>query len=619
MRAQAEKKKILSGLAICALLLGACAAPSPPSVPAETPSPTPTPAPSATSITVPAKTSTPPPPKVPGIVKDILGLEYVADGYNVESVLPGSFGLPRQIELLPNGDIVIADDTFKRLLLLSDGTTRTLETQHNLWPLAVAVLPDGRICYSLDDNQLILLDPNTGATETFGSTPPGDISMALAADDSGNIYAATYRKNLYRFTENGERTAIATDLPFSQFYQITDMDVATDGTIYVIGYKIFISVSTDSNINIITDDVHYEPAWCEVAPDGNVYFKDIPSGVRRYNPATGTITPVPIDFDTGVSDFLALSVNEFLFFYWGSDAIYKYNLETREATPVIINAVNNFAFAAGNDGALFMATPGLYSHRSSRSALKSHIIRLEADGSKQELTELAFDRIDAADFDKDNWLYFYADNRFFKYKNGEATSILHRFSQQSPFLGMTRMAVSPDGTLYCITTNYDDSIRVWTVDKEGNVVFLPITFNRASFGNAYQLSPSRIDVGSDGKLFIIVNAIGSKLQGPYYQRVYRANADGTNLIEIANFDSSRIFGMVDISVDMDNNVFVLICLEQTEDRTGSEAISRIDNDMEISKIVEIRGGRDPKSIDVDSDGNIWFSTTVGVFRATPSE
>jgi streptogramin lyase len=77
--------------------------------------------------------------------------------------------------------------------------------------------------------------------------------------------------------------------------------------------------------------------------------------------------------------------------------------------------------------------------------------------------------------------------------------------------------------------------------------------------------------------------------------------------------------MVDISVDMDNNVFVLVLLGEMGDAGGGEAIYRIDNDMEISKIVKIRGGRDPKSIDVDSDGNIWFSTTVGVFRATPSE
>ncbi len=183
------------------------------------------------------------------------------------------------------------------------------------------------------------------------------------------------------------------------------------------------------------------------------------------------------------------------------------------------------------------------------------------------------------------------------------------------------MAVSPDGTLYSISSNFEDSIRVWTVDKEGNIVFLPITFNRASFGNAYQVSDSRIDVGSDGRLYFIVTALGSKLQGPYYQRVYRANADGTNLIEIANFDSGRIGGMVDISVDIDHNVYVLICLGKTEDGEViyRDAIYRIDNDMEISKIVEIRGGRDPKSIDVDSDGNIWLPTTVGVFRATPSE
>ncbi len=67
---------------------------------------------------------------------------------------------------------------------------------------------------------------------------------------------------------------------------------------------------------------------------------------------------------------------------------------------------------------------------------------------------------------------------------------------------------------------------------------------------------------------------------------------------------------------MDNNVYVLICLGTTGD---GEAIYRIGNDMQISKIVEIRAGRDPQSIDVDSGGNIWFSTTVGVFRTITLE
>ena len=170
--------------------------------------------------------------------------------------------------------------------------------------------------------------------------------------------------------------------------------------------------------------------------------------------------------------------------------------------------------------------------------------------------------------------------------------------------------------MYCISTNFQESIRVWTVGKEGNVNFLPITFDRTSFGNTYRVSDSRIDVGRDGRLYFIVTALGSKGHGPYYQRVYRADADGTNSIEIANFDSGRIGGMVDICVDMDTNVFILVCLGKTGD---GEAIYRISNDMEISKIVEIRAGRDPQSIDVDSDGNLWFCTTVGVFRVTPSE
>jgi streptogramin lyase len=84
------------------------------------------------------------------------------------------------------------------------------------------------------------------------------------------------------------------------------------------------------------------------------------------------------------------------------------------------------------------------------------------------------------------------------------------------------------------------------------------------------------------------------------------------LTQIANLDSERIAGMVDIAVGTDNAVYVLTC------QIGSETIYRIDQSNTVSEFLSIRTGRDPKSIDVDSNGNLWFCTTVGVFRVTPS-
>ena len=94
--------------------------------------------------------------------------------------------------------------------------------------------------------------------------------------------------------------------------------------------------------------------------------------------------------------------------------------------------------------------------------------------------------------------------------------------------------------------------------------------------------------------------------------MYRADADGTNLTEVANFDSKRIAGMVDVTVAHDNSIYILAL---DPEPTGSgEVIYRISNDMEISTFLEIHSGRDPQSIDIDPNGNLWFGTTVGIFR-----
>ena len=73
---------------------------------------------------------------------------------------------------------------------------------------------------------------------------------------------------------------------------------------------------------------------------------------------------------------------------------------------------------------------------------------------------------------------------------------------------MGDLAIGPDGKWYCITTDFNDSITVYCFDENNDVKFLPISFNRASFGNASQVTGARMDIGPDGKLVIFVTAIG---------------------------------------------------------------------------------------------------------------
>jgi len=609
--------RILIGIVLISfLLLGACTPSTTPSAPMPTPVPTPTPdippslppkesspPPSLETTDEPEKTEQSKPADESDIIADALGLQYIANGYSLQQIMPSAFGLPGQLALLPNGDIVITDTSYPRIQILSNGSISTLVQEDTIRKRVVAAMSDGRVCYSRRNGQLILIDPSTGDKEILGQTAPGDVAHALAADSSGNVYAATNKFNLYCFTPDGERITIATDLPWEVGHHINDMDVASDGTIYIAGWNRFIAISPDGTITTITDDLHSEPTNCEIDPKGNVYIKDLFSGVRRFNPETGTLTPLETDAIRG-KDILALSADEFVFVHLGVDLFCSYDLKTDTLRPIFVNPINSFAFAADTNDSVFFASPSL------DPVLESHVVHLQADGTRQDLNQLSFSHIQAANVDYNDRLCLATDQGFYRVETDGSITSFPLNDQLQELFPMRRgdFAVGPDGKWYCISTDRDDSIMVYCFDEGGNITFLPITFNRASFGDVYRVADAHIDVSSDGQLALIVTAHGSKGLGPLYQRIYRANIDGTNLVQVANLDSERICGMVDIAVGPDNDLYVLTIHE------GFEGIHRIDQNNTVSKFITFNAGRDPKSIDVDPSGNVWFCTTIGIFR-----
>jgi sugar lactone lactonase YvrE len=198
---------------------------------------------------------------------------------------------------------------------------------------------------------------------------------------------------------------VATDLPWEAGYHISDIDVASDGTIYVAGWHRFISISPEGMVSIITDDLHSEPTWCEIDPEGNVYIKDLFSGVRRFNPDQGVLEPFQPNLIRG-KDLVAVSSKEFIFVDGETDLFCSYNVEDNKYTPLFVNAVNSNAFAVNEDDTVFLATHWL------EPVLKSRIIHLQADGTRQELNELSFTYILAANVDKDNRLYLATSDGF---------------------------------------------------------------------------------------------------------------------------------------------------------------------------------------------------------------
>jgi Tfp pilus assembly protein PilF len=539
------------------------------------------------------------------IVWDGLKIQYLADGYRVELIRQTAFGLPGQLSMLPNGDIVITDGNVPRIQILSEGEIRTIVQDNNIMRRSATAMPDGRVCYGMQGGEIFITDPDTGVTEMLGKLDSYHGPKAFAADSDNNVYVVTTQGYLYRFSPEGERTIISDSLPFADVeFQISDIAVADDGTSYVSGWHYFVSVSPEGEIKVITDDLHSEPTFCDIDPEGNVYIKDLFAGVRHFNPVTGTLTPLGTESVAG-KDILAVSSKEFIFVETGVDAFCSYNLETHTYTPLFINTINSWAFAADNNDSVFLSTPYV------EDAFSPYMVHLSRNGNREDLPGLSFDYISGADVDEENRICIFADSSIHRLEpDGKVTSIFPNFPYRSLGEGSVDIAAGPGETWYGITTNHNDSIKVWRTDATGKVTLLPISFNKDSFGGVYRVGTARIDFSKDGQLLIFVNAPVTNGRGPLCQRVYRADADGYNLTEVAALDSGRIGGMVDIAAGPEGDIFV------KSPHEGYDGIHHIDRNNNLSEILLFHPGRDLKSIDVDPKGNVWFCSTLGIFRVS---
>lgn len=109
-------------------------------------------------------------------------IQVLDENYTIKQVLETKLGLPGQIALLPTGDIVVADPNYNRISIISNETVKVLAEEENIYGWSVTTLPDGRICYSLLNGKLILMNPDSGAKSYFSSIPNGARASALAAD-----------------------------------------------------------------------------------------------------------------------------------------------------------------------------------------------------------------------------------------------------------------------------------------------------------------------------------------------------------------------------------------------------------------------------------------------------
>ena len=550
----------------------------------------------------------------PGLEKDegvLVGEEnrncIYSNKYDVKLVMPTTFGLLDQFALLPNGDIAMGDKANNRILLFHNNTFETVVTG-DINASAVTALPDGRIAY-LDHNEVSLLNYRTKEKERLGKVPGERYLQALGSDKQGNIYVGTSGAGLFRF-KNGKLEKVAESLPFSKLdsVQITDIAVGLDDIVYVAGFEKVFAVDPTGAIQSIAEGLVDEPVWVEVGPDGMVYINELSRGLQRFDPKTKQLSQLNTNYH--FYGMLSLTANELLV-HDTRGILFTLNLETNAVKLLCTSVGNDFAFVAGADNTVFFATPSL------EPVLKQHMVELNDAGEKIDLNNLEYATIFAADVDNENRLSLLTNEGIVRLNQDGSIKTVSIRIEGREFPPMRNLAAG-QGLWYVTATDFNEKIEIFSVDESGETIFLPISFTRDSFGTeVYKVDDARIDVAPDGSLALIITAKGSASQGPYIQRVYRADANGLNLKEIARLDSGRVAGMVDIAVGPDNSVFVLTMRGEIPNVGGSDSIYKIGKNNEIAEAVHICPGRDPESIDVDSVGNIWFGSTLGVFKATP--
>ena len=528
-------------------------------------------------------------------------IQMAVEGYELRKILDTPYGLPAQTSLLPGGELVISEYGANTISIIGGNNVQKLVSGTNELAQVVATLPDGKIAFSPDYNGVSIIDPDSGNVTQLGFY---QTVGALASDEEGNIFVVTFSGNVFKIVPATNKSSIiARNLPF-EFARISDLDIADDGTIYVAGFTQVIAIS-EGEYFVVAPNLNYEPVWVEIAPGGMVYINDMANGLHRYNPNTKQL--IKLNNIPAFGDIVAPSDNEIIFYNWRG-SFYKHDFSTGKNEPFFIHYGNSHAFAVDENGSAYFMSANMH------DVHNTNLMSVSTVGELNVFENFSYKYVPSADFDFDQNLCLATDQGFHCYQNGELVKEIVSSNNSERFRNI-KIAMGPNGDWYFIVTNQPSNIMVYKMDSTGYVTTMPFSFSLSSFGGAYKVSGSSIDVGSNGKLAMIITADGTRNDGPYLQRIFRADSDGSNLTEIANLDSDRIAGMVDIAVAPNNDIFVLNV--QGGNEFYADPIYRIDEENVVHEFVHICGGHDPKSIDVDANGNLWFSTTTGIFQVMP--
>jgi uncharacterized protein (TIGR03437 family) len=527
-------------------------------------------------------------------------IDVFLPGRHVETITETQAGLSFQRALLENGAIALTDTNNQRITLLGadGGVWSVVQLDNVIDSRCVAALPGNRLAYGVH-GEIRVQDMPTGQIQKRGAIPSGEWYQAIGSDTAGNVYAVTGQNNLYRFGPDGRRDSMASNLPFTG---ITDVAVGLGGEVYVAGNNQVVKVDS-GRVTVVSDGLNSERVWLAVRPDGKLYINTSTKHLQLFDPLTGATSSVALPPVISASgDILVPSDEEVLF--QSQAAFFRYNLVSGAVTTVFTIDGNNKPFAVAGDGFLYIGTIW------KMGLLNSRLARIGPGGTGrfQYLDSVPVTMIQALEADARGRLGLIEGNQL---KRVEADGSLTTFSRFLPpnFFGL---AISSDGDWYVTTTNWADTIRIYRVREGGTDGQVIATIDRTLLPDSNMIDVS-VAITPKGELAMVVSA--TKFAGQSYQRVYRANLDGSAFRQVANLDSQRNGCQVDISAAPNGDLYVLGCVFGSGGSAGSyNSIFLIDESNVPREAVRIASGNDPSSLWVDDQGNLWFSATNGVYR-----
>ena len=120
--------------------------------------------------------------------------------------------------------------------------------------------------------------------------------------------------------------------------------------------------------------------------------------------------------------------------------------------------------------------------------------------------------------------------------------------------------MSSDGDWYVATTNFSDAQQIYRVREGGTSGEAIVTIDRTLLPGATLMDFSAA-VTPKGDLVMVSSA--TVFNSRCYQRVYRANLDGSDFREVANLDSVAERMQVDIASAPNGDLYVLGCVPGT--------------------------------------------------------